>query len=58
MEFKELKSKSEAELKKILQESKDALRDLRFKLANRKLKDISKIRKTKMLIARISTLLN
>lgn len=58
MKFKELKLKSAAELKKILEESREKLRDLRFKLANRKLKDTSEIEKTKILAARILTLLN
>lgn len=58
MEYKELKLKSAVELKKMMEESKDKLRDLRFKLANRKLKDLSQLKKTKILIARILTLLN
>ncbi len=58
MKFKELKLKSAAELKKLLEESKEKNGDLRFKLVNRKLKNISEVKKNKILIARILTLLN
>jgi ribosomal protein L29 len=58
MKFKELKLKSAAELKKLLEESKEQTGDLRFKLVNRKLKNISEVKKNKVLIARILTLLN
>ncbi len=37
MELKELKAKTEKELKQILSESQDKLRDLRFKDANKQL---------------------
>ncbi len=57
MKFKELKLKPPAELKKMLEESREGVRDLRFKMANRKLKDSSEVKKTKVLIARILTLL-
>jgi len=58
MKFKELKLKSPAELKKLLEESRENIRDLRFKLANRKLKNSSEVKKAKVLVARILTLLN
>jgi len=58
MKYKELKLKSAAELKKLLEESKEKNGDLRFKLTNRKLKNISEVKKNKILIARILTLLN
>jgi len=58
MKFKELKLKSPAELKKLLEENREKNRDLRFKLVNRKLKNTSEVKKTKMLVARILTLLN
>lgn len=57
MKFKELKLKSAIELKKMLEETREKIRDLRFKLANRKLKDLSEVKKTKVLAARILTLL-
>ncbi len=44
-------------MKKLLEESREKNRDLRFKLVNRKLKNISEVKKNKILIARILTLL-
>lgn len=58
MEYKELKKKSETELHKILAESRDKLRDLRFKDANKQLKDVRQIRKMRITISQILTLLN
>ena len=58
MEFKELKKKSESELHKILAESRDKLRDLRFKDANKQLKNVREIRVIKKQIAQILTSLS
>ncbi len=58
MEFKELKNKSKDELNKILSDSRDNLRESRFKVANRQLKDVSSIKKIKKDIARILTIFN
>jgi len=58
MELKELKKKKESDLHKILAESRDKLRDLRFKDASKQLKDVRQIRKIRVMIARILTLLN
>lgn len=58
MDIKELKTKSTEELNKMLAESRDKLRDLRFKVANRQLKDVRAIRKIKREIARMLTLIN
>jgi len=58
MEFKELKTKSKQELSKLLEEQRENLRDLRFKAANRKLKTVTEVKNTKVLIARILTILN
>jgi ribosomal protein L29 len=58
MELKELKKKTESELHKILSESRDKLRDLRFKDANKQLKNVREIRKVKEVIAHVLTLLN
>jgi len=58
MDFKELKSKTEKELKQFLGESRDKLRDLRFKDANKQLKDVREIRIIKKTIAKILTLIN
>jgi large subunit ribosomal protein L29 len=58
MELKELKKKTKAELQKMLIDSRDKLREMKFKDANRQLKNIREIRKLKREIARILTLLN
>ncbi len=58
MDFKELKTKTEKELKQFIAESRDKLRDLRFKDANKQLKNVREIRKIKKEIARVLTLLN
>lgn len=58
MEFKELKKKKVGELHKLLAEYRDQLRDLRFKDANKQLKNVREIRKIKQNIAQILTLLN
>ena len=57
MELKELKDKTEKELRQLLAESRDKLRDLRFKDANKQLKNVREIRALKKAIARILTLL-
>jgi large subunit ribosomal protein L29 len=57
MKLKELKQKNKIELKKLLSESSDKLRDLRFRVASRQLKDVRQIRKVKKTIARILTIL-
>jgi len=57
MEFKELKDKTEKELRQFLGESRDKLRDLRFKDANKQLKNVREIRLIKRTIARVLTLL-
>lgn len=58
MDFKEIKNKSISELHKILAESRDKLRDLRFKDANKQLKNVREVRSTRSLIAQVLTLLN
>lgn len=58
MDLKELKLKTEKELRQILNESRDKLRDLRFKDANKQLKNVREIRQLKKMIARILTLLS
>jgi len=58
MEFKELKTKTEKELKQNLNEFREKLRDLRFKDANKQLKNVREIRVIKKTIAKISTLLS
>lgn len=58
MDNKELQTKNQKELKKLLAVNQEAVRDLRFKDSNKQLKNIRKIRETKRLIARILTILN
>jgi len=58
MEYKELKNKKESELHRILSESREKLRDLRFKDASKQLKNVREIRVVRKVIANILTLLN
>lgn len=58
MEFKEIQQKSVSELHKLLADSRDKLRELRFKDSNKQLKNVREIRKIKAQIAQVFTLLN
>jgi large subunit ribosomal protein L29 len=58
MELKELKNKTEKELKQVLNEFRDKLRDLRFKDGNKQLKNVREIREIKKTIAKVLTLLS
>jgi len=58
MELKELKKKSQSELHNILAIYRDKLRDLRFKDANKQLKNVREIRIVRQVITRTLTLLN
>jgi len=58
MKIKELREKNEKELKAMLVESRGKLRQLKFELAARQMKNAKDIGKTKKEIARILTLLN
>lgn len=58
MDYKELKNKNKSDLHKILVESRDKLRDLRFKDANKQLKNVREMRVIKKIVARVLTLLN
>lgn len=57
MKIKELRRLSLSELQKKLIESREKLRDLRFKIASKQVKNIREIREIKKTIARILTLL-
>ena len=57
MELKELKTKSIAELEKLLAKNREVLRDLKFKVSSKQLKNIREIRQAKVLVARILTLI-
>lgn len=56
MKFQELNDKTELELEKMLQEAKNRLRDLRFRVSRRELKKVRDIRETRQLIARLHTI--
>ena len=58
MDFKELKTKDQSELEKLLVVTREKLRELRFKDSNKQLKNIREIRTARALIAQILTLLN
>lgn len=55
MKQKEITAKSKPELTKLLSELRETLRDLRFKVANKQLKNVRQIRDAKKTIARILT---
>ena len=57
MKIKETAKKSEKELKKMLLEKRERLRNFSFDLAQGKLRDTSQIKKTKRDIARLLTIL-
>lgn len=57
MKIGELNQKSPAELRKLLKENREKLRQLKFDLASGKVKNVREIRKIKKEIARILTLL-
>ena len=58
MKFKELQAKSIDELKKLLNEQKEELRVMRFKVEQRQLKKVHEIKNVRRTIARISTIIN
>jgi len=57
MKIRELRQKSDKELKETLISLRDKLRELRFNLVGGKVKNIREIHQTKKTIARILTLL-
>lgn len=57
MTIKELRQLSEIELQKLLSQSREKLREMRFKAARRELKNVREVRTVKETIARILTLL-
>ena len=58
MDYKELKNKSEKDLKELLEEKRDELRELRFKASERQLNKVTDIKIVKKTITRIMTALN
>ena len=58
MSIKEFKAQSVDELKKTLDEKRDSLRVMSFKVAQRQLKKVHEVKKAKREIARILTFAN
>lgn len=58
MLINELSMKTETELEKMIPELKAKLRDLRFRVARRELKNVRDIREAKKDIAKIQTILH
>ena len=58
MDINELKTKPAKELHRLLASNREKMRDLRFKAANKQLKNIKEIQVVKKVIARILTLIN
>jgi large subunit ribosomal protein L29 len=58
MKFKEIKDKNIKELNSLLSQNREKLRELRFKDANKQLKNVREIRQVRLLISKILTALN
>ncbi|PIR03559.1 MAG: 50S ribosomal protein L29 [Candidatus Magasanikbacteria bacterium CG11_big_fil_rev_8_21_14_0_20_39_34] len=58
MDYTEISQKSTEQLHDLLAEQREELRELKFKVAENQLADVSKIKKVKKTIARILTVLN
>ena len=58
MKFSELKNLTEKERETLLLEKRNKLRELRFKVATKQLKDVRRIRKIRKEIAQLLTLKN
>lgn len=58
MDFIDLKNKSDKELNELLLERKHELRDLRFRVSEKQLKNLSALKKARCVVARILTILN
>jgi large subunit ribosomal protein L29 len=55
MEMKEIRSKTDAELHRLLAEARRELLNLRFQLASNQLQNVSRIKQVRRTIARILT---
>lgn len=51
-----MRAKTQSELKKLLQDNRERMRQLRFDLASGKVKNIREIRKVKKMIAQVLTI--
>ncbi len=57
MKIKELREKTEQELRMLLKEGRDAIQSLRFRIAVKELKDVRELREKRQMVSRILTLL-
>lgn len=57
MKINDLREKNGEELKKMLREAREKLRDFNFKVMQKQLKNVREIRKIKKAIARMLTLI-
>ncbi|MCX6784904.1 MAG: 50S ribosomal protein L29 [Candidatus Komeilibacteria bacterium] len=57
LEIKELRTKTEAELRKLLSKFREQMRDQRFAISASQLKNHQVLKKTKQVVARIMTIL-
>ncbi|MCX6781513.1 MAG: 50S ribosomal protein L29 [Candidatus Magasanikbacteria bacterium] len=57
MDYQEIKTKNVNEIKGLILEKSEELRDLRFKLQSQQLKAMHKMQDTKKMIARLQTAL-
>ncbi len=57
MDMKQLTTKSDADLQKMLGELQESLREMRFGIAANKLNDVKSVGKARKTIARINTIL-
>ncbi|WKZ24417.1 MAG: 50S ribosomal protein L29 [Patescibacteria group bacterium] len=58
MELQDLRKKELSDLHKLLGEKREDLRRLRFKDANKQLKDVREVRELRLLVARLLTVIN
>ena len=58
MKTEELKQKTKKELERLLEDSREKLRNLRFDIQMKQSKNVREIRKIKKLIAQIFTFIN
>ncbi|MBU2542684.1 50S ribosomal protein L29 [Patescibacteria group bacterium] len=58
MDFLDLKNKGIKELHELLSQKRNQLRELRFKVSEKQLKNVKEVKKVKITIAQILTLIN
>jgi len=57
MDLKEIRKKNDEELRKLLAEQREKLRELRFKVSTKQHKTVRDVRKLKQFIARLLTVI-